>query len=97
MTLDEFMNFKGTDIAEYERLLEKRRKLEKQIKTLSMKIADEEDSLSVFEGELSERDKELEFRHLEERNRLVFKRDTQVTLLELTIKQIEELQGWRES
>lgn len=52
LTITEALNIpKGMDFTEYEKLLEEKKKLEKQIKRANLKIYDEEDSLGVLANE----------------------------------------------
>lgn len=94
MTLEEMMKFKGNanELEHYQELLKNRDRLLKSIQNLSDKIQDEEDSISVFDGELDERQLEQFKKHVATRKELVGKRATKQGLYELTMKQIFELQ-----
>ena len=94
MTLDEILSYKGhpKNFDKYSTLLDKKKKLEKQISKLSDNIQDEDASLSVFEGELTDHDKELFNRHVETRKGLVTKRNKKQKEWELTIKRLQDLQ-----
>lgn len=92
MKLEDALNFKGTaeDFEQYCKLLKKAERLKKEITRLSNKIDDEDASLSVFEGELTERDKELFNRHVATRKDLYTKRYKKQGEFELTMKKIFE-------
>lgn len=72
MTLTEFLAFKGTteQIEEYQVLLKRLHRQEATIGRLSGEIYDEEDSISVFTGELNERDKVLLKKHQDRKHEL---------------------------
>jgi hypothetical protein len=95
MTLDEMMRFKGNaqELEEYQKLLKKRDRLRASVKSLSNKILDEEDSISVFEGDLTERQEELLQKHVTARKELLGKRALKQGALDLVMLKIAELQG----
>lgn len=92
MTLDEALMFNGSDIEEYQKLIKKRQRYINEIKKLSNKIHDEDDSISVFNGKLNERDTELLNRHKEERQNLIEDRKIKQNLLDIINQQIGEMQ-----
>lgn len=97
MNLTEFLMFNGgpDKFEEYQKLLAKRDRLRARITGLSNKVFDEEDSLSVFTGELSERDKELYSKHLEAKEEYEQKRDRTYERLYDIERKIHEMQmGW---
>lgn len=92
MTYDEMLSFKGGDISLYQELIEKRQKLKKQIRILSNRIFDEDDSISVFVGDLSEKDSELLKKHTAMREEMIAKREYKKKLLDKVIDQISSMQ-----
>lgn len=94
MTLEEMLIFKGRpkDLEEYSRLLKRKDRLLGEIGRLSNKILAEDDSISVFVGELSQRDKERLQRHIQERDNLSLLRAQKQRLLDLTLDKISEMQ-----
>lgn len=95
MTVDEVLKFKGKDIKEYEKMLDKRQKLMREVRRLSDKIFDEEDSIGVLlesYGELSGEERGRLNRHMETLGDLQCKLEIKKSLLELTNAQIEEVQ-----
>jgi hypothetical protein len=95
MTLEEMMKFKGkaTELEDYQKLLKKRDRLSTTIRNLSNKIQDEEDSISVFDGELSETQQKQFLKHVSTRKELIGQRAVKQGQFELTMKKIFELQG----
>lgn len=95
MTLDEMMRFKGNaqELEEYQKLLKKRDRLRASIRNLSDKILDEEDSISVFEGDLTEKEEELFRKHVTARKEYLGQRALKQGQLDLVLLKIAELQG----
>lgn len=95
MTLEEMMMFKGRpqEFEEYQDLLDKFHKTSKAIGRISEKIFDEIDSLSVFDGDLNERDQELFQKHVNAKRELELKRYKKYDTLMILEKRIQELQG----
>ena len=95
MTIEEMMLFKGNaeQMVEYQKLLNRKDRLKKQIRTLSNKIHDEDDSLSVFDGELNEKDMQIFKNHVAKRNELVKERNIKQGTFELVMKKIFEMQS----
>lgn len=92
MTLTEFLAFKGTpeQLEEYQVLLKRLHRQETTIGRLSGEIYDEEDSISVFTGELSERDKVLLKKHQDRKHELEEKRSKAIARYEATEKRLLE-------
>lgn len=95
MTIEEMMKFKGNakNLDAYQKLLKKRDRLLASIRRLSDKIQDEEDSISVFDGDLNERELEILKKHVSKRKELVDQRALKQGQFELTMKEIFELQS----
>lgn len=94
MKLDDLLKFNGRsyEFENYQKLLDKQSQLEKSIRRLSDKIQDEEDSLSVFDGQLNERDTMLYNQHLTKRCQLISKRNRKETELNNVSDQIRNMQ-----
>lgn len=92
MRIEELMMHKKGNILEYQEAIDKRNDLKKKIGNLSNKIQNEDDSLSVFEGALSERDKELKAKHDKQREKLIIQREKKQAELAEIIERIEEMQ-----
>lgn len=94
MKLDDFLKFKGNgqQLNEYQELLTKREKCEKQIKRLSLSIYDEEDSISVFVGDLSERDLQLLQKHIDAKEKYQKKLEAKQKEFERLEAEIKKLQ-----
>ena len=94
MTLYEMLAFNGTgsELEEYKALIGKRKKLEAMLRVLSNKIQAIEDSISVFEGELSDRDKKRLESHIRLRNEAVCKKQKTEEQWERVKARIKEMQ-----
>lgn len=93
MNLYEFMAFAGDpkNFEEYQSLLKRKKRQEGTLKRLQEEIYSEEDSLSVFDGELTERDKILVKRHQDRKRELEEKMDKAKARYTATKKRLGEL------
>jgi hypothetical protein len=98
MTIDEMMMFNGgaKELEEYQKLLKKRDRLRASVRNLSDKILDEEDSISVFDGDLSEEDEKLFREHVSARKKYLGERALKQGQLDLVMLKIAEYQGRKE-
>ena len=86
LTLAEFLSIpKGMDFKEYEKLLDNKRKLEKQITKASNDIYSEEDSLEILANEIGS---ERYNRHLINKRKAESKRERAQNKLELIKKRL---------
>lgn len=94
MTIENLLKFKGNanQLEEYDSLLNKADKLKKQIRNLSIKIQDEDDSLSVFNGELNEHDLKLFNKHVSKRKNLYTKFCAKEKLFKAIAAEIQSFQ-----
>ena len=93
MTIYEALAFNGKaeDFERYQKLLKKRTQLQRSIAKLTDNIQWEISSLSVFEGELSEKDKELFQKHVTQKREYEKKLAQKDGEYLLVIKQLNEL------
>lgn len=98
MTLAEMMMFNGgaKELEEYQKLLKKRDRLKSSIRNLSEKILDEEDSISVFDGDLDEKQEALFKKHVSARKKYLGQRALKQGQLDLVMLKIAEFQGGKE-
>lgn len=95
MKMQEMMMFNGAakDFEAYSAMIHKKELIIKAINKISNEIQDEEDAISIFEGELSEKDEKRFKEHVTRRKALVTKRSKKYNELELITKRISDLQS----
>ena len=91
--LDWVMAFHGKveDFDTYCKLMDKRQRLYNRLRRICNEIDDEECSLSVFKGKLTERDKSLKARHEEAKELLIEQREQVTVQIETISKSINKI------